>query len=59
MSDVKLPTTIPAGRVGDLPRIRDAMARGVREALRQMVARRGGAPGEVLLVLSPPPKPAF
>ncbi len=35
MRDGKPPTTIPADRVGDLPAIREAMARGVREALRR------------------------
>ncbi len=35
MSHVRSPATIPADRVGDLPKIREAMARGVREALRR------------------------
>ena len=35
MSDDKPTRQIPADRVGDLPRIQAAMARGVREALRR------------------------
>ena len=35
MTDVKPATSIPADRVGDLPKIREAMARGVRAALRR------------------------
>ena len=34
MTDVK-PATSPADQVGDLPKIREAMAQGVREALRR------------------------
>ncbi len=33
MSDMKAVATVPADRVGDLPKILEAMARGVREAL--------------------------
>lgn len=35
MSNSKLTTTVPADRVGDLERIREAMARGIRKALRR------------------------
>ena len=35
MTDLKTPATIPADRVGDLQKIREAMGRGVQKALRQ------------------------
>ncbi len=35
MTDVKSRTLVPADRVGDLPRIQEAMALGVRAALRR------------------------
>ncbi len=35
MTDVKSRAPVPADRVGDLPKIQEAMARGVRAALRR------------------------
>ncbi len=35
MTDAKNPATTPAEQVGNVPRIREAMGRGVRDALRR------------------------